>query len=77
VAENCWVLPAGTFGLAGATVIEDRTAAVTVRVAFPGIPPEAALMIAVPTATAAARPLLLTVATDVFEELQVTCVVRS
>ena len=34
-------------------------------------------MVAVPAATAVARPLLLTVATDVLDELQVTCVVIS
>ena len=34
-------------------------------------------MIVVPAATAVARPLLLTVATEVFDELQVACVVMS
>jgi len=34
-------------------------------------------MVAVPPATAVARPLLLTVATSVFDELQVTCAVVS
>jgi hypothetical protein len=53
-------------------------AAVTVRVVLPGIPPEVAVMVAVPSATAVARPPLLTVATDVMDELQVvTCVVIS
>ena len=32
-------------------------------------------MVAVPAATAVARPLPLIVTTDVFEELQATCVV--
>jgi hypothetical protein len=44
---------------------------------LPEIPPEVAVMIAVPAATAVTRPLLLTVATDKFDELQVTCVVIS
>jgi hypothetical protein len=77
IAENCWVLPAGTFGLTGVTDIEDRIAGVTVRVVLPEILPEAAVMIEVPAATAVARPLPLTVASEVFEELQVTCAVRS
>ena len=32
-------------------------------------------MVAVPAEKAVARPVLLTVATEVFDELQVTCVV--
>jgi hypothetical protein len=50
---------------------------VTVRVVFPEILPEVAVMVAEPVAMAVARPLLLTVATDVFEEFQVTCVAIS
>ncbi len=50
---------------------------VTVKVVLPEILPEVAVMIAVPAATAVTRPLLLTVATDGFDELQVTCVVIS
>jgi len=50
-------------------------AKVTVRVVFPEILPELAVMVAVPSPTAMARPPLLTVATDVLEEAQVTCVV--
>ena len=68
------VFPAGMLGLAGVTVMEDRVAEVTVRVVFPEILPEVAVIVEVPAATAEARPLLLTVATDGFEELQVTCV---
>jgi hypothetical protein len=45
---------------------------------LPEILPDVAMMAVVPAATAVARPLLvLTVATDVFDELQVTCVVMS
>jgi hypothetical protein len=43
----------------------------------PVILPELAIMVVVPTATAVARPLLLIVATAGFDELQVTCEVRS
>jgi hypothetical protein len=46
-------------------------------VAFPGILPEVAEMVAVPVATAVARPLLLIVAADVGNEVQMTCVVIS
>jgi hypothetical protein len=45
-------------------------AAVTVRVVLPGIPPEVAVMFVVPVATAVARPLVLTVATEVLDDLQ-------
>jgi hypothetical protein len=52
-------------------------AIVTVRVVSAEILPEVAVMVVVPAVTAVARPPLLTVATSVFEELQVTCVVMS
>ena len=47
--------------------------------ATPGedIIPKVAVMYAVPTEWAVARPLLFTVATDVFDEVQVACLVRS
>ena len=57
--------------------MEDKVAADTVRVVFPEILPEMAVIVAVPAATAVARPLLLTVATAVLEEVQVTCEVIS
>lgn len=39
---------------------------------LPDILPALAVMVEVPTATAVTRPLLLTVATDVLDEIQVT-----
>jgi hypothetical protein len=48
---------------------------VTVRVVFPEILPEVAVMMAVPAAMAVPNPLLLTVAAAVLDELQVTWVV--
>jgi hypothetical protein len=48
---------------------------VTQRAVLPEIPPEVAVMVVVPAAMAVANPLLLTVATDVFDELQVTSMV--
>jgi hypothetical protein len=67
----------GIVGLAGITDIEDRVAEVTDKVVLPEILPEAAEMIAVPAEMAMAKPLLLTIATDVFDERQVTRVVIS
>ena len=63
--------------MAGVTAMEDRVAGVTVRVVLPEILPKVAVMVVVPAARAVARPLLLTVATEVFDEVQVTCGVRS
>ena len=77
VAVNCWVAPPGMFGLAGVTAREDSVEEVTVRVVFPETVPTLAVMVAVPAARAVARPLLLTVATVVSEELQETWVVIS
>ena len=71
-------------GLAGVKDMEDRIAEVTVRVvlAVPALErllrmEEVAVMVVVPGEMAVARPLPLTVATDVFEEDQVACVVIS
>jgi hypothetical protein len=71
-------------GLAGVKDMEDRIAEVTVRVvlAVPALErllrmEEVAVMVVVPGEMAVARPLPLTVATDVFEEVQVACVVIS
>ena len=78
-AANCRVTPAGIFGLVGVTDMEDRIAEVTVRVVPSDINPEVevAVMVVVPGATVVMRPLLLTVAEEVFDELQVTRVVIS
>jgi spore maturation protein SpmB len=77
VAVNCWLSPTGRLRLAGATAMEDKVAELTVRIVVPETVPEVAVMVAAPAAKAVARPVLLTVATDVFEEFQVTCVVIS
>ena len=50
---------------------------ITVKVRFPTTVPRAAVIVAVPAVTAVARPLLLTVATDGFDDPQVTCGVIS
>jgi len=71
-AANCGVNPTGMLRSAGVTEMEDRVAWVTVRAVLPETVPEVAVMVAVPAATAVARPLLITVATDVLDELQMT-----
>jgi hypothetical protein len=60
----------------GVTEIEVNTAAVTVNVAEPLIVPEVAVMVAAPCATLVASPPLLTVAMEVFEEVQLALEVR-
>ena len=77
MAVNCFVFPTGMLGLAGVTVMEDKVAEVTVRSVFPEILPEVAVIVEVPAATPVARALLLTVAIDVLDELQVAWVVIS
>ena len=71
--------------MVGVTDMEDRDAEITVRTVLPKEGPveklfgmeEVAVMVVIPGAMAVARPLLLTVATDGLDELQVTCVVIS
>ncbi len=75
VALNCWVAPTSIVGSTGLTTMTDRVAEFTVRVVPPEILPEVEVMVVVPIETAKARPVLLTVATDGSDELQVTCVV--
>jgi hypothetical protein len=74
VALNCWVAPTGIVGSAGLTTMIDRVSGFTVRVVPPEILPEVEVMVVVPIETAKARPVLSIVATDRFDELQVTCV---
>ena len=74
-AANCWVSPTGMLGLDGVTDMEDRVAAFTVSVLFSDLPPKVAVIVAEPVAAAVARPtfspLVLTVATCVFDDSQV------
>ena len=77
---NCWVAPREMPGFVGLTAMDWSVAGVTVKVVVPETLPDAAVIVAVPTAAAVALPLapaaLLMEATDGFEELQVTVVVR-
>jgi len=78
---NGTVVPSARLGFVGVTWIDDSVAVVTVRVELPEAPPNVAVIVVEPSATAVARPLepavLLTVATASNEELQVTDAVRS
>ena len=49
-------------GVAGVTLIEDKVAVVTVKVAVPDWPPKVALITADPWAAAVAKPVALIVA---------------
>jgi hypothetical protein len=83
VARNCWVVPRAILLVTGVTVMESSVAAVTVRdvESTTPVPGSAAVIVVIPVLNEVAKPLkpaaLSTVATDPFEELQVTAVVRS
>ena len=77
VAANCWVAPILMLGLVGVMAMEEMALEVTVRVTLAEVPPKFAVMVAVPAASPVASPLLVMVATDVSEELQVACEVKS
>ena len=77
MAVNRWLTPTGMLGVAGVTAMEARVAEFTVRAPLPEILPWVAVMVAGPAATVVARPVLVMVATDGFDEVQVTCAVIS
>jgi hypothetical protein len=74
VAVNCCVAPSWIDGFAGVMAIEINVGAtaLTVRVVVPLTGPNAACIVDDPTATLVARPETEIVATEGFEELQVT-----
>ena len=72
VAVNCCVRPFASDGFAGVTAIDCSTAAVTVSVVEPVTPPNIALIVLIPGATAVANPPLVIVATDGVPDAQVT-----
>jgi len=67
-------------GFAGVIAIDTSVAAVTVRAVDPDMLPEVAVIVVEPVATEVAKPFepaaLLMAATVVFDELQVTAVVK-
>jgi hypothetical protein len=74
VAVNCCEAPSAIDGFCGATEIETRVAAVTVRPAVPFTDPDAAVMVIEPAPKPVERPCdpteSLIVATVPFDELQ-------
>ncbi len=70
VAVSCSVKSVGMARLFSDTDIEERGAEVTVSVVLPTVVPEVAVMVVVPARKAVAKPLLFTVATEIFEEVQ-------
>ena len=76
VAVNCWVVPLGIEGLTGVTARDTSVAAVTVSVVEPVMLPDVACMLALPGLRADANPVAPIVAAAVFEELQMTALVR-
>ena len=83
MAVKLSVSPSAMLGLAGVTAIETSvTAAGTVTVVVPESEPhtlatlQTAVIVAVPAPTALMRPLLLTVATAVLEDVQVRSVLK-
>jgi hypothetical protein len=56
VAVNCCVVPNAILGFAGATAIEAREAAVTVKLVEPDTAPSVAVMVLVPTLELEASP---------------------
>ena len=64
--------PIGTVAVAGVTAIELNVAAVTVKVAEPDLPPNVAVIVAVPIDSPVATPGDRTVATRGLPEVQRT-----
>lgn len=81
VAVNCWVVPTAILGFVGVTAMDTSVEEVTDRVVEPDIVPEAAVIVAAPTANAVTFPAepdaLLTEATVAADELHVTDAVIS
>ena len=71
VAVNCCVAPLAKLGPEGVTVMEVSVGATTVNVVLPLVPLTVADIVALPVASAVARPAELTVAAVVFEEAHV------
>ncbi|HVN92110.1 MAG TPA: hypothetical protein VMT38_00365 [Terracidiphilus sp.] len=71
---NCWVAPALTLGEAGETPMDVTVATgeVTVSVVDPVTPLSVAVIVVLPALAPAAKPEALTIATDCFDEAQVT-----
>jgi hypothetical protein len=77
VAVKRLVNPAATEEFGGVIAMEPSVAEVTVNDALPAMEPEVAVIVAVPAAPPVARPLMLTVATVVFDDFHNTKEVMS
>ena len=77
MALNCRILPWAIVGFAGVTAIDTNAAGPTVKVVLPVTALEVALIWDEPWATPVASPPAVTVATAVFDDAQVTELVRS
>ena len=77
LATKGCVPPITTVAVAGVTAMELNVAAVTVKVAEPVLPPNAAVIVAVPTDSPVATPGDMTVATAMVPELHVTVLLIS
>ena len=77
VATKGCVRPIGTVAVAGVTAIDTNVAAVTVKAAEPDLPPNAAVIVAVPDDRPVATPGDRTVATGVLPEVHVTVLLMS
>ena len=75
MATNCSLWSVEREAELGDIAIEVRTGGVTCNVAVPEMEPDVALIVIEPTASPVARPALLILATDVFEDDHVTEVV--
>ena len=74
---NCWVFPVAMLGAAGVTAIEVSVFAVTVSAAVPLTPPTVAVTVLMPGVREVAMPAELTVATAVFELIQIAVLVTT
>jgi hypothetical protein len=77
VAVNGSSTPTAIVGLAGATAIETSAALLTVSVVDPLTDPSVTVIVVSPYPVLVANPVLLIVATPVFDELQLTDAVRN
>src|ERR1039458_4791067 len=76
IACSWLLLPRGRDNVAGTTFTATATGGVTVRLAFPVIDPEVALIVAAPTTLARAEPAALTLAVAGPDEIHVADCVR-
>jgi hypothetical protein len=76
VAANCSVRPLATLGSVGVTEIDRSVALTTVTELAPATAPSVAVIVDEPVATVDIKPVAEMVATDAFNEVQVTELVR-